>query len=56
MKYYKVEKLDTKSEKEWNLGTYNEKDAKLITRGYTFNGLFYTRKNSRYIYTVEEVQ
>ena len=34
-------------------GVYDEDDVKLITNGYRFNGLFYTRKNSHFIFIVK---
>jgi len=52
--YYKITKIDTKTDKEANYGGgHTEQDVKEITRGYTFNGLFYERKGSRYIFIVE---
>ena len=52
---YKVIKVDSKTENEMNMGSgYTEEDVKIITRGYTFNGLYYDRKGSRYFYIVEE--
>ena len=55
MKKYKVTKLDSRSGKETEYGGgYTEEDVKLITKGYKFNGLFYDRKGSSIIYTVEE--
>ena len=55
MKKYKVTKLDSRSgEKTECGGGYTEEDVKAITKGYKFNGLFYDRKGSHIIYTVEE--
>jgi hypothetical protein len=52
--YYTITKIDTKTDKEANYGGgHTEQDVKAITRGYTFNGLFYERKGSRYIFIVE---
>ena len=52
---FKVIKIDSKTEKEQNMGGgYTEQDVKVITKGYTFNGLYYDRKGSRYFYIVEE--
>lgn len=49
-----IKKINTLTEVETNYGGgYDENDIKQITRGYTFNGLFYERKNSNYIYVVE---
>lgn len=51
---YKVTKIDSTTGKETNYGGgYTENDVKDITKGYTFNGMFYTRKNSKYMYIVE---
>ena len=53
---YKIEKLNIKSEKVTNYGSgYTLEDVKAIPRGYTFNGLFYERKNSNYIFIVTEI-
>lgn len=55
MKTYRITKMDSKTEKETNYGGgYTEEDVKAITKGYKFNGLFYDRKGSNYIYIVEE--
>lgn len=51
---YRVMKCDTTTEKWSDYGTVTEEDMKLIVRGYHFNGLFYEKKNSHTIYTVEE--
>lgn len=52
---YNVTKIDSKTGNETNLGSgYSEADVKAITKGYTFNGLFYERKNSKWMYIVEE--
>lgn len=32
----------------------NNQDIKEITKGYKFNGLFYERKNSKYIFIVNK--
>lgn len=49
-----IKKINTLTEVETNYGGgYDENDIKQITRGYIFNGLFYERKNSNYIYVVE---
>ncbi len=52
---YRVMKCDIITEEWSDYGTYTEEDVKLIVRGYHFNGLFYEKKNSNTIYTVEEV-
>ena len=54
MTYYTVIKVDSKTGKEKNFGGgYTESDVKEITKGYTFNGMFYDRKGSKYFYIVE---
>ena len=32
---------------------YSADGVKTIVKGYTYNGFFYTRKNSKYIFIVE---
>lgn len=55
MKKYEVIKIDVKTEKETNLGSgYTLDDVKQITKGYKFNGLFYERQGSKYMYIVNE--
>lgn len=34
-------------------GGFDESDVERITKGYHYNGLFYTRKNSKYFFIVE---
>lgn len=51
----KIIKVDIRTEKEINYGSgYTQEDVRAITKGYTYNGLFYERANSNYIYIVEE--
>ena len=51
---YRITKIDCMTEKEQNLGGgYTEQDVKQITKGYKFNGLFYTRENSKWMYIVD---
>lgn len=52
---YKITKIDIKTEKEQNYGTWGEDDMKAIVKGYKFNGLFWERKGSNYIYIVEAI-
>ena len=52
---YKITRIDIRTEKEDNYGTWGEDDMKAIVRGYKFNGLFWERKNGKYIFIVEEV-
>lgn len=55
MDKYSITKIDTTTEKETNYGSgYSQEDVSDITRGYVFNGLFYERKNSKYIFVVSE--
>lgn len=50
-----ITKIDTKTEQEFNYGGgYTEEEVKEIIKGYKFNGLFYERTNSKYIYIVED--
>ena len=52
---YEVIKINCENGSETNCGTYaNEEDVKAIVKGYTFNGCFYTRKNSKYFFMVTE--
>lgn len=54
-KTYIVTKIDSTTEKETKYGGgWTEEDVKAITKGYTFNGLFYDRKGSKYFFDVEE--
>ena len=52
---YRVIKIDSNTEEETTYGGgYSAEDVKVIVRGYTWNGLFYDRKGSKYFYLVEE--
>lgn len=52
---YTITKVDTITEIETNYGGgYDEQDVKLITKGYKFNGLFYERKGSKFIFIIEQ--
>ena len=52
---YQIVKIDTKTQKEYDYGNgHSKQDIQEITKGYKFNGLFYERKNSKYIFTVKE--
>ena len=53
---YKIIKIDVETNQEYNYGEYDELDMKQIIKGYKFNGLFYSRKGSKYFYIVEEVK
>ena len=55
-KYYKVIKVNSENGKETNYGTMCEEDMKLVTRGYSFDGLIYNRQGSKYFFIVEEVK
>ena len=51
---YKVEKVNIETEETYNYGTMMDyKEA--IPKNYTFNGLFWERKNSKYIYIVTKI-
>lgn len=55
MKMFKVTKVEIATGNETNFGCgYSEEDVKAITKGYKFNGLFYERKNGKFIYIVDE--
>lgn len=52
---YQVEKVNIKTEQSFNYGAMPDyKEA--IPKGYTFNGLFWERKNGKYIYIVTEIK
>ncbi len=52
---YEVVKINSENGNETNYGTYtNKEDVEAILKGYTFNGLFYNRANSKYFYMVTE--
>ena len=52
---FKVTKVEIATGNETNYGGgYNEEDVKAITKGYKFNGLFYERKNGKFIYIIDE--
>ena len=52
---YEVIKVNCENGNETNYGTYTSKeDVKAIVKGYKFNGLFYTRENSKYFFMVTE--
>lgn len=54
---YRVIKIDSNTEQEFNLGGgYTEADVKAVVKGYTFNGLFWDRKGSKWMYIVEPEQ
>lgn len=52
---YEVIKINCRTGEEKNYGRYDLDDVKLITKGYTFNGCFYTRKNSTWMFIVNEI-
>lgn len=55
MTTYNIVKINCMTEEEQNMGTgYTAEDVKAITKGYKFNGLFYTRTNSKWMFIVEE--
>jgi len=51
----RVKKLHIPTDKEFDYGCYDDNDIAIITVGYKWNGLFYERKGSNWIYIVEEV-
>lgn len=55
MTTYKVTKINSLTGEETNYGGgYTMDDVKAIVKGYTFNGLFWDRKGSKYFYEVNE--
>ena len=57
MTTYNIVKINCMTEEEQNMGSgYTMEDVKAITKGYKFNGLFYTRTNSKWMFIVEEDQ
>lgn len=52
---YKIEKYNPKTDEWENMGGgFAKEDVEQITKGFPFNGMFYTRKNSKIMYIVEE--
>lgn len=52
---YEVIKVHAKTGKTINYGTYDSmEDVKLICKGYKFNGLFFSRLNSKWFYMINE--
>jgi hypothetical protein len=56
MTLYKVTKFNTKTNEELDYGTWGKEDAMAIVKGYPFDGLMYTRKNSPIFFTIDEIQ
>lgn len=55
MKTYNVTKIDSTTGEEFSYGAgYTEDDVKSIVKGYSFNGMFYDRRNSKWMFVVEE--
>ena len=54
--YYSVIKVNSENGNETNYGAMCEEDMKLVTKGYSFDGIFYNRKGSKYFFIVEEVK
>ena len=54
--YYRVIKVNGENGEEINYGTMCEEDMKLTTKGYSFDGIFYNRKGSKYFFIVVEVE
>ncbi len=53
---YTVTKINVKTEEETVYTHCSELDVKDIVKGYKFNGLFYERANSNYMYIVDKQQ
>lgn len=52
---YEIIKINTDTKEEKNYGKgYSKEDVKAMTKGHVFNGLFYERKNSKFIFIVNE--
>ena len=51
---YKVEKVNIETEETYDYGTMADY-REVVPKNYNFNGLFWERKNSKYIYIVTEV-
>ena len=52
---YRITKINAITEEEQNLGGgYTEQDVKVITKGYKFNGLWYDRANSKWMFIVDK--
>jgi|GEM_PF-2704835 len=49
----KVSRIEIATGFKSDYGFCSPEDIKLITKGYTFNGLFYERKNGKYIFIAE---
>ena len=55
MKKYTITKVNVETKKETDYGCgYTMEDIKDITKGYKYNGMFYERKGSKYIFFVKE--
>lgn len=55
MKKYTITKVNVETKKEADYGGgYTKEDVREITKGYKFNGMFYERKGSKYIFFVSE--
>lgn len=54
MEKYTITKVNAETGKETNYGKgYTIEDVKEITKGYKFNGMFYNRKGSKYMFFVK---
>lgn len=52
---YRIIKVDSTTEQEQNFGGgYTKEDVQQVVKGYSFNGVFYSRKGSKYFFIVEE--
>ncbi len=52
---YKEEKVNIETEQTFNYGTMADY-RDVIPKNYSNNGLFWERKNSKYIYIVTEIE
>lgn len=52
MQTYKIEKITSKGKTINYGGGYTEEDMKMITKGYKFNGLFYSKEGTKQFYIV----
>lgn len=52
---YYITKINALTGEEKDYGLWGYEDMKTITKGYTFNGMFYDRKNSNWFFMVKEI-
>lgn len=57
MRLQKIREINLKNNKEYDFGYMNEKELRILTKGYTYNELgYYERKNGKYRYIVEDTK